>query len=115
MEAWRDGTRAGLSEPRQRAVLGLLALNPDVPVHRHLLRDRPVRALLTEAERLGAQLIVVGSRGHGEAMTGMGMGSTSRALLYHAECPVAVARCSAEDPALRVVTSASHEVACLLA
>ena len=32
-------TRAGLSEPRQRAVLGLLALNPDVPVHRETLID----------------------------------------------------------------------------
>jgi DNA-binding SARP family transcriptional activator len=39
VEAWRDGTRAGLSEPRQRAVLGLLALNPDIPVHRATLID----------------------------------------------------------------------------
>ena len=34
---------------------------------------------------------------------------------FHPRCPVAVERCSAEDPALRVVSSASHEVACLLA
>ena len=34
---------------------------------------------------------------------------------FHPRCPIAVARCSAEDPALRVVSSASHEVACLLA
>jgi peptide/nickel transport system ATP-binding protein len=34
---------------------------------------------------------------------------------FHPRCPVAVARCSAEDPELRVVSSASHEVACLLA
>ena len=39
VEAWRDGARAGLGEPRQRAVLGLLALNPDVPVHRETLID----------------------------------------------------------------------------
>jgi WD40 repeat protein/DNA-binding SARP family transcriptional activator len=39
VEAWRDGTRAGLSEPRHRAVLGLLALNPDVPMHRETLID----------------------------------------------------------------------------
>src|SRR5262249_56769035 len=39
VEAWRDGARARLSEPRQRAVLGLLALNPDVPVHRETLID----------------------------------------------------------------------------
>ena len=34
---------------------------------------------------------------------------------FHPRCPVAVERCSAEDPALRIVSSASHEVACLLA
>jgi nucleotide-binding universal stress UspA family protein len=82
---------------RERRVLGEALAGwadryPDVTVARLVRRDRPVRALLAEAQRVGAQLIVVGSRGHGEAMTGMGMGSTSRALLYHAECPVAVAR-----------------------
>jgi nucleotide-binding universal stress UspA family protein len=74
------------------ALAGWQEKYPDVAVRRLVLRDRPVRALLAQAEQTGAQLIVVGSRGHGEAMTGMGMGSTSRALLYHAECPVAVAR-----------------------
>jgi WD40 repeat protein/DNA-binding SARP family transcriptional activator len=39
VEAWRDGTRLDLGEPRQRAVLGLLALNPDVPVRRDTLID----------------------------------------------------------------------------
>ena len=34
---------------------------------------------------------------------------------FHPRCPIAVERCSALDPALRVVSSASHEVACLLA
>jgi oligopeptide/dipeptide ABC transporter ATP-binding protein len=34
---------------------------------------------------------------------------------FHPRCPVAVERCSAQDPALEVARSASHEVACLLA
>ena len=34
---------------------------------------------------------------------------------FHPRCPVAVERCSAEDPALRVPGGGSHEVACLLA
>jgi peptide/nickel transport system ATP-binding protein len=34
---------------------------------------------------------------------------------FHPRCPIAVERCSALDPELRVVSSASHEVACLLA
>ena len=38
-EAWRDGMRVGLGDPKQRAVLGLLALEPDVQVHREALID----------------------------------------------------------------------------
>jgi oligopeptide/dipeptide ABC transporter ATP-binding protein len=37
---------------------------------------------------------------------------------FHPRCPVAVERCSAQDPALAAAAgsaSASHEVACLLA
>jgi DNA-binding SARP family transcriptional activator len=39
VEAWRGGGQIGLGESRQRAVLGLLALNPDVAVHRETLID----------------------------------------------------------------------------
>jgi len=38
-----------------------------------------------------AQLIVVGSRGHG-GIAGMMLGSTSQALIYHAPCPLLVVR-----------------------
>ncbi|MER7078492.1 Nucleotide-binding universal stress protein, UspA family [Saccharopolyspora kobensis] len=62
---------------------------PDVEVRRVVERDRPVRYLIEHAEN--AQLIVVGSRGRG-GMTGMLLGSTSRALLYMAPCPVLIAR-----------------------
>ncbi|HWO63137.1 MAG TPA: universal stress protein [Umezawaea sp.] len=62
---------------------------PDVHVDRLVLRDRPVRALLRLAET--AQLLVVGSRGHG-GFGGMLLGSTSQALVYHAPCPLAVVR-----------------------
>src|SRR5215469_956632 len=37
--AWRDGVRFGLGPARQRAVLGLLALTPNVPVHRKTIID----------------------------------------------------------------------------
>jgi nucleotide-binding universal stress UspA family protein len=62
---------------------------PQVQVRPVVIRDRPDRALLEHAA--GAQLIVVGSRGHG-AFTGMGLSSVSQSLLHNAECPVAVAR-----------------------
>ncbi len=62
---------------------------PDIDVRKVVERDRPEHALLTAAA--GAQLVVVGSRGRG-ALTGLGLGSVSQALLHHAECPVAVVR-----------------------
>ncbi|WP_236790882.1 universal stress protein [Amycolatopsis sp. GM8] len=62
---------------------------PEVEVRQEVVCDRPVRGLLASAE--GAQLIVVGSRGRG-TLTGMGLGSTSQALLHHSACPVAVVR-----------------------
>ncbi|HEX6360349.1 universal stress protein [Actinophytocola sp.] len=62
---------------------------PQIEVRAVVKRDRPDRALLEHAA--GAQLLVVGSRGHG-VFTGMGLGSVSQTLLHHAECPVAVAR-----------------------
>ncbi len=37
--AWRDGERIALGPSRQRAVLGLLALTPNVPVHRKTIID----------------------------------------------------------------------------
>ncbi|GAA1331519.1 universal stress protein [Saccharothrix algeriensis] len=62
---------------------------PDVRVHRAVVHDRPVRALLALAER--ARLLVVGSHGRG-GFTGMLLGSTSQALVRHAPCPLAVVR-----------------------
>ncbi|MGZ4560797.1 MAG: universal stress protein [Mycobacteriaceae bacterium] len=62
---------------------------PDVSVRRIVVKDRPVRNLLRQAET--AQLLVVGSRGRG-GFAGMVLGSTSRALLHKAECPLMVVR-----------------------
>lgn len=48
----------------------------------------PASKLLTE-ESMEAQLIVVGTRGHGFG-SGLPLGSVSQSLLRHAQCPVAV-------------------------
>ncbi|MBN9099825.1 MULTISPECIES: universal stress protein [unclassified Pseudonocardia] len=62
---------------------------PDVVVRRVVTRGRPVERLLEQADR--AQLLVVGSRGHG-GFAGMLVGSTSQALIHHATCPLLVVR-----------------------
>ena len=62
---------------------------PDVEVEQIITRDRPVRALADASE--DAQLLVVGSHGRG-GFRGMLLGSTSRALLQEAPCPLMVVR-----------------------
>ncbi|WP_018686828.1 universal stress protein [Actinokineospora enzanensis] len=66
---------------------GLREKYPDVVVTAVVERDRPVRALLDHAR--AARLLVVGTRGH-HALAGVGLGSTSLALVRVAGCPVAV-------------------------
>ena len=67
----------------------MVAQYPNVQVKKVIARDRPVRALSEQAD--GAQLLVVGSHGRG-GFKGMLIGSTSRALLQSAPCPMMVVR-----------------------
>jgi nucleotide-binding universal stress UspA family protein len=62
---------------------------PDVPVAADSICAHPVTALVGASAR--ADLLVVGSRGHG-AISAMVLGSVSRDVLHHAHCPVAVVR-----------------------
>ena len=62
---------------------------PDVQVEQRLRQGRPAK-VLADASR-GAELVVVGSRGHG-GFASLLLGSTSRSLLHHAQCPVLVVR-----------------------
>jgi nucleotide-binding universal stress UspA family protein len=62
---------------------------PDVVVREELVRGHPDDVLI-DAGR-SAELLVVGSRGRG-AFRGLLLGSTSRALVHHAPCPIAVVR-----------------------
>lgn len=81
-------------EREQSEMLGaqlapLIEKYPEVTVKKVITRDRPVRALVEQAE--GAQLLAVGSHGRG-GFRGMLLGSTSRALLQSAPCPMMVVR-----------------------
>lgn len=96
-EAWAprptDGGRALLQADEERLLTETLAgwceKYPDVVVQQFAPLDKPVRALLSHAER--AQLVVVGARGRG-GFLGLLLGSTSQHLIQHSPCPVVIAR-----------------------
>jgi nucleotide-binding universal stress UspA family protein len=64
-----------------------LPVESSVPVTTSVVQGYPARELLRAAE--GADLLVVGSRGHGE-LSGMLLGSVSLHCVTHATCPVVV-------------------------
>jgi nucleotide-binding universal stress UspA family protein len=63
--------------------------HPAIEVSAVVTEGRPATALLAAAK--GADLLVVGSRGHGTVM-GVLLGSVSEYCVTHAKCPVVVVR-----------------------
>lgn len=70
---------------------------PGTSVEGFLLRGRAASAIVNEAGGMEADLIVVGSRGHGTIAT-MLLGSTAAEVVDHAPCPVLVARKASLGP-----------------
>lgn len=64
---------------------------PGLKVEGFLLHGRPGSSIVDEAGAFAADLVVVGSRGHGTIAT-MLLGSTASEIVDHAPCPVLVAR-----------------------
>jgi len=62
---------------------------PSVPVQSKVVEGSPARVLVEESQ--GAELLVVGSRGHGE-FPGMLLGSVSQHCVTSAHCAVVVLR-----------------------
>jgi nucleotide-binding universal stress UspA family protein len=63
--------------------------HPDVAVRSRVVEGHPAPVLIEAS--LSAELLVVGSRGHGE-FTGMLLGSVGEHCTTHAYCPVVVVR-----------------------
>jgi nucleotide-binding universal stress UspA family protein len=61
----------------------------DVEIERRVVEGAPGAALVAESR--GAELLVVGSRGHG-GFAGLLLGSVSQQCAHHAACPVVIVR-----------------------
>jgi len=71
----------------QDAVIAKANIPAGVEIEHHVVEGGPGAVLLAAAE--SADLIVVGSRGHG-GFTGLLLGSVSQQVTGHAACPVVV-------------------------
>jgi nucleotide-binding universal stress UspA family protein len=66
-------------------------LTGEVAIERRCIHGPAAQALMAEAERVRASLLVVGSRGHG-GFAGLLLGSVSATLAHHAPCPLVIIR-----------------------
>jgi nucleotide-binding universal stress UspA family protein len=76
------------------AVAAVDTAGHDVAISTWVQQGNPAQVLIDAAA--GADLLVVGSRGHG-GFTEMLLGSVSMHCVHHAPCPVAVIRHASED------------------
>jgi nucleotide-binding universal stress UspA family protein len=94
VEALRaDRLRApGRLQRAERCLAGMSG----VSVTSKVLEGDPAEAILEEAERWDADLVVVGSHGYGRLKRRL-LGSVSQALALHARCSVEIVRCQHEQ------------------
>jgi nucleotide-binding universal stress UspA family protein len=71
----------------EQAITDAIGADPGVPIEREIAYGHPAQVLIEESK--DADLLVVGSRGHG-GFAGMRLGSISMHCVTHAHCPVTV-------------------------
>lgn len=99
IEGFSPVVGADLGDLRRRAEVALDALLHEVAsagsgvvVEQHVVEGAPATVLVDESR--DADLLVVGSRGHG-GFAGLLLGSVSQQCAHHATCPVVIVRASA--------------------
>lgn len=70
-----------------KALADALGPEPDVEIEKAVLEGTPAQVLVDAAQ--GADLLVVGTRGHG-GFTGLLLGSVSQQAAHHAPCPIVI-------------------------
>jgi nucleotide-binding universal stress UspA family protein len=75
----------------QHAARRIEAASKTVRVTTRVVEGEPKVTILQEAKEWGADLIVVGSHGHG-ALAGLLLGSVAQAVALHAPCSVQIVR-----------------------
>jgi universal stress protein A len=82
-----------LPDPDERAMLGRIV--------RHVAYGKPATEILAIAERLGADLIVIGTHGRG-GLAQLVLGSVAEKVVRHAPCPVLVSKHGRAQPAASI-------------
>lgn len=88
---YEDGARQILTQ----AINEVSAEDSEVPVRPHVVQGHPAQVLLDAAD--GAELLVVGSRGHGGFAEAL-LGSVGQHCVHHAPCPVVIIRGKGQEP-----------------
>lgn len=81
--------RAAANERVDATVEEVVGAAKDVPIERRAVEGLAAQSLVEEAK--DADLLVVGSRGHG-GFTGLLLGSVSQQCAHHAPCPIVIVR-----------------------
>jgi nucleotide-binding universal stress UspA family protein len=83
IKEFRDAAETGLDNTLRESV----PETNTVEIERRVVEGRPAATLIAESR--GADLLVVGSRGHG-GFAGLLLGSVSQQCAQHATCPVVI-------------------------
>ena len=86
--------KANAEQVLAEAITPACGLGSNVPVRARVVEGNAARVLLDASD--GADLLVVGSRGHG-GFTEALLGSVSQHCVHHAHCPVVVIRGQEQD------------------